>query len=77
MPDFKGNFPKWRPTDLREQLKGLDNDGISLMEAMLQYPPMDRVTAKQALSHRFLRDLSFKLPPVPSLYPSTNDNENQ
>lgn len=35
---------------------------------MLCYTPMQRITAKNAISHRYLRDISLDLPPVTELF---------
>ncbi|KAL7079176.1 hypothetical protein ACQ4LE_001731 [Meloidogyne hapla] len=67
-PDYKNNFPKWKRRDLRELVTILDEDGIELLKQMLVYPPMDRITAKLALSHRFLRDMPLKLHDITLLY---------
>jgi hypothetical protein len=69
----QGSFPKWNAGDLREHVRALDEDGIELLEQMLIYPPMERVTAKLALSHRFLRDMALKLADIPTLYSRSND----
>ncbi|KAL3073672.1 hypothetical protein niasHT_039212 [Heterodera trifolii] len=66
--DFRGNFPKWTRKSLKELFKSLSEDGVDLLDQMLIYPPMDRVTAKLALAHRFFRDLNFHLDPIPTLY---------
>uniref|UniRef100_A0A915PC36 cyclin-dependent kinase n=1 Tax=Meloidogyne floridensis TaxID=298350 RepID=A0A915PC36_9BILA len=67
-PDYKNNFPKWKRRDMRELITILDEDGIELLKQMLVYPPMDRITAKLALSHRFLRDMTLKLHDITLLY---------
>jgi len=53
---------------MRELITILDEDGIELLKQMLVYPPMDRITAKLALSHRFLRDMTLKLHDITLLY---------
>lgn len=67
LPNYKHSFPKWKPTDLRTTVAGLDDDGVDLLEMMLIYPPMSRATAKNALSHRYLRDVPLNLPPITEL----------
>jgi cyclin-dependent kinase len=31
LPDYKQNFPKWEPQDLKEQVPGLDDLGMDLL----------------------------------------------
>ena len=45
----------------------MDEDGLSLLKDMLIYMPFWRTTAKNALSHRYLRDVPLKLPPIPEI----------
>ena len=68
MPDYKNSFPRWPVADLREHVPGIDDDGVELLHAMFVYVPTERVSAKAALSHRYLRDLDLSLPPIQSLY---------
>jgi serine/threonine protein kinase len=55
--DYAPTFPKWRKKDFREAFPQLDNDGISLMEAMLRYDPASRISAKEALRHPYFDDV--------------------
>jgi len=57
LPDFKPTFPKWQAADLRAVIPSLDEIGGDLLESMLVYDPVRRVTAKSALQHRFFDDL--------------------
>ena len=38
-------------------MPGLDDDGIELLEAMLQCNPQNRITAKEAMQHKYLADV--------------------
>lgn len=71
LPDFHHQFPQWPRRDLRGYLPGLDEDGVDLIEQMLTYPPMERLTSRMALSHRYLHDMGgmTALLPVTSLFP--------
>uniref|UniRef100_A0A914D0K7 cyclin-dependent kinase n=1 Tax=Acrobeloides nanus TaxID=290746 RepID=A0A914D0K7_9BILA len=68
LPDYKASFPKWKTVNLRSQVVGMNEDGLDLLKEMLVYTPMSRITAKNALSHRYLRDVPLNLPAVPSLF---------
>ena len=50
-PYYKENFPKYSPIKLEDLLTNLDNDGLDLLEKMLNYDPNQRITAKEALKH--------------------------
>ncbi|KAI1724171.1 protein kinase domain-containing protein [Ditylenchus destructor] len=62
LPDYNESFPRWQKSDLRQHVLGISDDGADMLELMLTYPPMERYTAKSALSHRFLRDVPLNLP---------------
>jgi len=70
LPDYKNCFPRWTPTDLRAEAPGLEDAGIDLLEQMLCYNPMERITAKVARAHQYLDDLpvGMSLQPISSLY---------
>ncbi|KAK4754640.1 hypothetical protein SAY87_002744 [Trapa incisa] len=50
---FQPIFPQWCPQDLQTEFPGADPDGIDLLSRMLQLDPSRRITAKEALSHRY------------------------
>jgi cyclin-dependent kinase len=52
-PDFKTSFPKWPRQDLKSVVKDLEPAGIELMEAMLEYDPSHRMSAKAACNHPY------------------------
>jgi serine/threonine protein kinase len=54
LQDYSAVFPKWPrcPFDLP-----LPDEGIDLLEKMLEYDPAKRISAKQALQHPFFDDL--------------------
>lgn len=60
LPDFKPTFPQWR-VDLRVRLKEIckrmDPVGLDLLVSLLTYDPVERITAIQALSHPWFRDV--------------------
>ncbi|EAW24903.1 cyclin-dependent kinase [Aspergillus fischeri NRRL 181] len=57
LPDYKPSFPKWRrsPAPL---VPGLDSAGCELLDALLEYDPAQRLSAKQACMHHYFRDSS-------------------
>uniref|UniRef100_A0AAR2KYX7 cyclin-dependent kinase n=1 Tax=Pygocentrus nattereri TaxID=42514 RepID=A0AAR2KYX7_PYGNA len=64
MPDYKPSFPKWALQDLAKVVPPLEEDGRDLLGQMLNYDPNKRISAKNALVHRFFRDVTM---PMPSL----------
>ena len=42
---------------LQNSVPGLDDDGLELLEMMLQSNPANRITAKDAMQHRYLADV--------------------
>ncbi|KAL8283788.1 hypothetical protein RQP46_005220 [Phenoliferia psychrophenolica] len=53
MPDFKPTFPRWRPQPLQEVLPEMDEKALHLLQGMLTYDPMRRISAKAALRHPY------------------------
>ena len=42
---------------LSQFVPGLDEEGLDLLEKMLKCNPADRITAKEAMQHPYLRDV--------------------
>ena len=57
LPDFKGVFPKWEKRPMAEIVPDMPPLGIDLLEKMLRYEPLERISAKQALTHAFFDDI--------------------
>ncbi|KAI9926890.1 hypothetical protein ASPWEDRAFT_121206 [Aspergillus wentii DTO 134E9] len=55
-PDYKPSFPKWKREDLHVLVPGLDDDGLNLLEALLEYDPATRLSAKQACMHPYFQN---------------------
>ncbi|KAJ5173156.1 Cyclin-dependent kinase 1 [Penicillium capsulatum] len=53
-PDYKATFPKWKRPDA-ELVPGLEEAGQQLLEALLEYDPAHRLSAKQACMHPYFR----------------------
>uniref|UniRef100_A0A8C7CVU9 cyclin-dependent kinase n=3 Tax=Oncorhynchus TaxID=8016 RepID=A0A8C7CVU9_ONCKI len=62
MPDYKPSFPKWARQELSKVVPPLDEDGRELLRQMLSYDPNKRISAKNALVHRFFRDVTMPMP---------------
>ncbi|CAG11763.1 unnamed protein product [Tetraodon nigroviridis] len=62
LPDYKPSFPKWARQELSKVAPLLDEDGRELLGEMLKYDPNKRLSAKNALVHRFFRDVTLAIP---------------
>jgi len=61
LPEYQPTFPQHPPQPLSKIIPQLDSAGIDLLEKMLQYEPVKRISAKSALQHPFFDDLSTSL----------------
>ena len=55
--DFKDVFPKWKPQPMKSLCPRLDEDGLDLLQKMLTYDPVARISPKDALKHPFFKDV--------------------
>jgi len=63
LSDYKATFPNWMTNNLDSQVKTLDEDGLDLLQAMLTYDPVYRISARAALQHPYFNDLDiYKIP---------------
>ncbi|GMR57492.1 hypothetical protein PMAYCL1PPCAC_27687, partial [Pristionchus mayeri] len=64
LPDFKESYPKWTANTLRAKfIERLGADGIDLLQALLEYDPVRRISSKAALHHPYFQGLDMsKLP---------------
>lgn len=53
-PDYKPTFPKWKRPDA-PIVPGLEENGLALLEALLEYDPAHRLSAKQACMHPYFK----------------------
>lgn len=53
-PDYKSSFPKWKRPDTA-LVPGLEDDGLDMLDALLQHDPAQRLSAKQACQHPYFR----------------------
>ncbi|KAJ9496146.1 Cyclin-dependent kinase catalytic subunit [Exophiala xenobiotica] len=52
-PDFKTSFPKWRREPTSKMVPSLEPAGLELLDAMLEYDPAHRISAKAACNHPY------------------------
>lgn len=57
LPDYKPTFPKWPGSSLKRTVPTLDDQGFDLLQQMLHYEPIARITAKAALEHPWFADM--------------------
>ncbi|KAH8287934.1 hypothetical protein KR018_008441 [Drosophila ironensis] len=63
LPDYKNTFPCWSTNQLTNQLKNLDANGIDLIQSMLIYDPVHRISAKNILEHPYFNGFQANLVP--------------
>ncbi|EDV32331.1 uncharacterized protein Dana_GF14103 [Drosophila ananassae] len=61
LPDYKNTFPCWSTNQLTNQLKNLDANGINLIQSMLIYDPVHRISAKDILEHPYFNGFQADL----------------
>lgn len=61
LPDYKNTFPCWSTNQLPNQLKNLNSDGLDLIQKMLIYDPVHRISAKDILEHSYFDGFDNKL----------------
>lgn len=64
LPDYKETFPCWTQKQLRDQVKVIDSAGYDLLEQMLTYNPIHRISAKKILEHKYFDGFDKKLVPT-------------
>lgn len=59
LPDWKSTFTVYEaPSTLQHLVPTLEQSGVQLLEAMLIYDPLKRITAQDARHHEYFNDLS-------------------
>ncbi|XP_055387305.1 cyclin-dependent kinase 1 [Condylostylus longicornis] len=64
LPDFKATFPCWTQNQLTNQVDHLDENGLDLLQKMLTYDPVHRISAKRVLDHPYFDGFDKKLIPT-------------
>jgi len=62
LPDFKTTFPKWPPrgwTNIRNTAAQVGADGIDLLDKLMTYDPKKRLSARQAVLHKYFTDVEL------------------
>ncbi|KAJ1933563.1 cyclin-dependent kinase 5 [Kickxella alabastrina] len=57
LPEWKTNFPAFRPIPLEPLLPKLSASGIDLLKRLLTYEPQKRISAEEALLHPYFEEL--------------------
>jgi serine/threonine protein kinase len=57
LPLYKPDYPKYKGELLSKLVPGLDELGLDLMDKMLKCNPAERITAKEAMNHPYLKDV--------------------
>ena len=47
LKDWNPEFPKWQRKDLKTLVPGLDDEGLDLLEQLIDYNPARRISAKR------------------------------
>lgn len=69
LQDYKSTFPMWTKPNIKGAVKGMDEEGLDLLEKMLIYDPAKRITAKASMRHPYfdhILPLSDRLQPIRS-----------
>jgi len=60
LPEYKTDFPLYPAQKLSSVVTGLDEDGYDLLSKMLQYDPLQRISAPKALQHPYFASVREK-----------------
>lgn len=56
LPDFKPSFPNWQRKDLAQVVPSLSPNGIDLLNKLITYDPIHRISAKWAVAHPYFKE---------------------
>lgn len=63
LQDYKKTFPNWTTNQLAANVPTLEKDGLDLLEQMLVYNPIKRISARKALKHPYFNGYDIKTRP--------------
>lgn len=61
LPLYKPDYPQYQPQLLSKLVPGLDEVGLDLLDKMLRCNPAERITAKDAMLHPYLKDVDASI----------------
>lgn len=64
LPDYKPTFPCWNTNNLKNSVKNIDAAGLDLLQQMLIYDPIHRISAKKILEHEYFDGFDKKQMPT-------------
>ncbi|BES95274.1 Hypothetical protein NTJ_08083 [Nesidiocoris tenuis] len=62
LPDYKPMFPQWEPQEIEKYVCKLDQDTKDFLRKLISYNPSKRLSARQALNHKYLKNAKL-VPP--------------
>lgn len=57
LPLYKPDYPVYKGEPLEKLVPNLDIQGLDLLDKMLKCNPSERITAKEAMNHPYLKDV--------------------
>lgn len=57
LPLYKPDYPQYTAQSLQKAVPTLDEQGLDLLDKMLKCNPAERITAKDAMLHPYLKDV--------------------
>lgn len=57
LKDYQPTFPKWKPMNLATLFPSMDADALDLLKKFLEYDPLKRISAKDALNHPYFKNI--------------------
>lgn len=59
LPDFKSSFPRWEKQTISPKVLKIydDKNAIDLFQKMMRYDPSERISAREAVQHKYFDDV--------------------